>query len=310
MEVMVMFRPIALAVVLICSIAALMTGCRGVDSNNGGGSNGEINLGITDGPLDGVDQVRLALAGVEITPTGGSPILIEDLDEDLIDLLDLQGNNRELLLDEYDLADGSYESVRLIINETDSFVEDGNAMFPLTVPVSEEANLTIAVDVFLDDDNDLEDFTIDIDLRKSLRVDTTQSPRVYELHPRIRVIDTTRSETLRGTVDESLITDSRCSNNNDDGNAVYLFEGSSSDFQDIQDNTNDPFATTTVNFNTDNGLWEFEFGFLPRQSYRAFFTCDAILDDPEQDDAAMINIEGPVSIDVQQNNSETISFVP
>ena len=298
--------------VAVLSATLLMTACRGVDDNNGGGGNGELTLGISDGPVDEADEVRIAFSGVEITPVGGMPMLIENLEEDFIDFLDLSGGERELLLDEFDLADGTYDSIRLIVNEMDSFVDVGGSRFNLVVPPGEEMNLLLDVNVFFDEDNDLEDLTIDVDLRKSIRVDNTQSPPVYEFHPNLRVVETSRSETLRGTVHEDFIEDTRCANqnNNEDGNAVYLFVGNSGGFQDLQNNAGDPFATTGVEFNTASNQWEFAFGFLPRQSYRLVFTCDAILDDPEQDDFVSMDFEGPIIVDVRQGNTETVAFEP
>jgi len=298
---------------LLCVFAGLiMTACRGVNDDESDGSTGELTLGITDGPLDDADEVRIAFSGIEITPVGGTSILIEDLREDFVYLLDLEGGERELVLDEYDLPDGSYDTLRLIIDEAASYVEVDGAQYELTIPATEIANLTFDINVFFDPDNDNEDLTVDFDLRKSLRVDNSVSPPVYQLFPRLRVVETERTETLRGTVDETLITNSGCSNLNfnQDGNAVYLYIGNSGALQDIQNNSGDPYATTTVRNNNVSDEWEFVFGFLPRQTYRAAFTCDASIDDPDTDDTAIIDYEGPINVDVQQNHSEEIEFEP
>jgi hypothetical protein len=297
-----------LAIILFACITVIS--CRGVNDDGSSGSTGELTLGITDGPADGVDEVRVVFSGIEITPQSGSPILVEDLEEDFIELVQLQGGVRELLLSDFDLADGSYQSVRLIFEPIGSFVRVDGSQFDLVVPSAEEARLRIDVNLFFDPDNDEEDITIDIDLRKSLCFNDSQSPAVYELHPSMRVVETAQSETLRGTVAAELIEATTCANdnNNEDGNAVYLFVGNSGAAQDIQGNSGDPFATATVSFNNTNSQWEFAFGFLPRQSYRAAFTCDSILDDPDADNSGTVEFAGPITVDVQQGNTETLRF--
>jgi hypothetical protein len=296
---------------LIVFSSFLAVACRGVDREGGGQGRGELTLGITDGPIETALEVRLVLAGIEITPAGGSPILINDLREDSIDLLDLQGGEREEIIRGYDLDDGSYESVRLIVDETESMirVESGNE-YPLTIPAAELDKLTLQFDVVFNEDNDEEDYTIDIDLRKSIREDDTVNPPIYELHPRIRFVETSRTESLTGTVHQDLIEDNNCSsrNSNDDGNAIYLYRTGVSGEQDVQDNENDPYATAKVSFNSSSGQWEFAFGYLPVDSYKAVFTCNAILDKPKSDEQSLMDFTVPQTINLQQNNSETIRF--
>lgn len=295
-----------LAIVLLFLL--LVVSCRGVD-DNGGGEQGELTLGITDGPVDGADEVRVVFSGIEIVPATGPSVMVDELDEEFIDFLKLEGGERELLLSNFDLDDGTYQAIRLIFNPVGSFVKVNGAEYELIVPAAEEPNLTIDVSLFFDPDNDEEDVTIDLDLRKSLRIDETVSPPVYELHPRMRVIDTDRGEILRGTVERDLVEDTSCNNDDEDGNAVYLFVGNSGDDdRDIRDESGDPFATAAVKFNNTSKEWEFAFGFLPRQAYRLFFTCDAISDDPEVDNSAEMDFKGPVTIDVQQGNTETVRF--
>lgn len=289
----------------------VLIGCRGVNSNNEGGGIGELTLGITDGPTDFAQEVRLVLDGIEITPTGGAPILIDVLREDNIDLLDLQGGEREELIRNYDLPDGSYESVRLIVDDVSSRIRlDNNNEFELTIPAGEESNLVLDLDIILDEDNDEEDFTIDVDLRRSIWVDETVNPPVYTFHPRMRIVETSRTTTLTGSVDEALIEDNSCENGgaDDEGNAVYVFRGSSVDIQDIQDNADDPYATATVDYNNISDQWEFAVGFLPVGNYTAVFTCNAVLDNPQTDDESELDFSIAQTIDVQLSGTDSLRF--
>ena len=293
-------------------LSLLVFACRGVDRDDADGSTGELTLGITDGPVEKAQDVRLVLDGIEIIPEIGDPILVEDLREDTIDLLELQGGEREEVLRRFDLPDGRYESIRLIVNQIDSFIRDENGeVFPLTIPAGEEDNLILEIGIALDEDNDLEDFTIDVDLRRSIRVDNSVSPPEYFFRPRLRIVETSRSATLRGTVDRELIEDTSCANenSNEDGNAIYLYRENVVGEQDIQDDDEkDPFATATVKFNDDSDEWEFAFGFLPIASYKAVFTCNAILDDPDDDDEAEMEFSAPLTVNVQRGNTETLRF--
>ncbi len=298
------------AAIVLFSMVIVMA-CRGIDNEGTSGSSGELTLALTDGPADTIDEFNLYISGVEITDSNGDTVLVEgdDIEEEFFDLVMLRGGIREEIIRNFDLEDGTYDSIRLIVNEVDSNVRVGGSEFDVSIPSGEEANLSLDLNIFFDEDNDEEDFTIDIDLRKSIRADDFDNPTTYFFHPRLRVVETSRTGTVRGTVHPDLITNSQCSSRSgdQDGNAVYLFADNGV-VQDLQDNNDDPIATATVDVQSDNS-GEFSFGFLPVQTYRAVFTCDAFDDNPAEENSN-VDFSSPVDVTVEEGSTATLSFGP
>ncbi|MEX1031936.1 MAG: DUF4382 domain-containing protein [Cellvibrionaceae bacterium] len=300
-------------VISVCLFGIL--GCRGVDSDSDSNSGGELGddlgeltLWITDGPVDEADMVELSITGVQVKPVGADSIDVL-LDSPLIvDLLDLgdEDNPREEIIDDHSFPVGDYEWIRLLLDEADVTIMIDGLQYPLTIPPDEQDGLQFEFNLTVEDDTDL-DLTIDLDLRKSLR---SLGGNQYELHPRLRIVNTEQTGTLNGTVAQSLVEDNDDCNNgafNDEGNAVYVFAGGDAVFQDIRDNAQDPIATTTVEKNFDNE-YVFRVGFLPRGSYTAVFTCDGSIDDPETDNELIMLFSDHVNVSIQVGETTTIDF--
>jgi len=283
----------------------VLAGCRGVDDDpDFVNEDGSVDLFITDGPLEIANDVIIQLQSVQITPVDGDVIEVDLSDRDPIDLLNLTGEERERLINGASLPAGSYESMRLELADTGHFIRVASGMFPLTIPDEEQDALTIAFNLEVEDDTDA-DFTIDFDLRRSLR---HVGPDTFELHPRLRLVDTDDTATMRGTVAMNLVEDdSDCENGGvterfgtsqsvDKGNAVYVFSGTGATVQDIRDGAGDPLTTATVDFNGTTGEYEFLIAYLPRGNYTLAFTCEALEDDPEADDS--VNMDFSDSVDV------------
>lgn len=122
-------------------------------------------------------------------------------------------------------------------------------------------------------------FTIDFDLRKSVHQEGTGD---YKMRPSLRIVDNLEVGSISGVVADSLVTNPDCNNgdNNDTGNAVYLFTGADATPVDIAGQATDPLATATVTWNAGTNHYEFGFGFVAAGEYILAFTCDASLDDP------------------------------
>lgn len=280
--------------------AIALSGCGGGGSSN---SSGKLTLGITDGPVENASEVVVSFTSVEIK--GAERKLIEFDEAKTLNLLTLQGEDRSLLLDGEPLASGNYQWIRLGVNEVDSYIViDGN-QYPLEIPSGAQTGLklnrgfTIGV-------GSTNDFTIDFDLRKSVH---QQGNGVYKLRPTLRLVDNLEVNTINGTITEALVIDAECNNgnNNDTGNAVYLFNGNDALIHDVQGNDADPMASATVVYNPQTDLYEFTIGYVQVGNYTVAFTCDALLDINTEDNSAD-NIEGNdvVSFSAGVNASVTI----
>lgn len=288
-----------------------MVGCRGVDSDGGIGDNrGEITLWITDGPVDEAQKVTLAITGFEIKPVGEPAIEVLRDELLVVDLLRLgdEDRPRERIIRDHSVPVGEYEWIRLLLDESRLSIElkaDGQER-DLTIPADKQEGLQLPFNVSIEDDTDL-DLTIDLDLRKSLR---DQGDNEFELHPSMRIVRTSETGTLTGTVARSLIEDPDCRNGalNNRGNAVYVFSGGDAAVQDIQGDPNDPVATTTVEIDAFTGEYEFRVGFLLRGNYTAAFTCDAAVDDPENPNAIGAVFSDPINAQIEAGSTTSITF--
>lgn len=294
-------------VVLIGLVSLLfLTACRGSDDDGFSDTSSGFTLSITDGPIEGARSVVIPIIGVEIKPKD-APVIPFSLDVPFEEnLLDFQDGTSEFLLDDIDLPEGDYEFIRLVVDDANAFIElISNERFKLPIPAAFVDQLQVSFNATIDDDDEI-DLTIDIDLRKSV---FDMGSNVYELRPALRLVRTEQSGTLRGTVAESLITNSDCNNgvSNDEGNLVYLFNGTVT-AQDIQGNAGDPIATAQVSLASNGQSFDYVMAFIPPGNYTAVFTCDGTRDVSNEDNLFSMDFSDPENIAIQQGDSNDLSF--
>lgn len=265
-------------------------------SGGGGSSNqpGTLSLGITDGPVEQASAVVVAFTAVEIH--GAESKLIEFDAAKTINLLDYQGEERVLLLDEESLAAGEYQWLRLSVDETDSYIEVDGMRYPLVIPSGAQSGLKLNRG-FTIGAGSSNDFTIDFDLRKSVHQEGTGD---YKLRPTVRIENNLLVNTVEGSVAADLVTDPDCNNgdNHDIGNAVYLFSGAGATVQDLQGNDLDPLTTASVSYEPDSETYVFTIGYVPHGTYTLAFTCDAVDDIALQDDSLLVSFSDAVNLEV------------
>lgn len=294
------------------SSALFLAACGG---GSGGSVNnvagyGELSLGLTDGPVENANAVVVAFTSVEVHGEESKTIEFDTVQT--IDLLSYQNGESVLLLDEEVFEAGEYQWIRLGIDESQSYIEIeetiGDVQYPLEIPSGAQTGLklnrgfTIAVDGHAN-------FTIDFDLRKSVHQEGTGD---YKLRPTLRIVDNLQAGTISGTVADTLITDENCNNgdNDDIGNAVYLFSGHDAVIQDVQGNAGDPVASATVTYNGNTSEYEFTVGFVEAGNYTIAFTCDASIDDstPGADDSASMSFTLGQNVSVTADNDTSVDF--
>jgi len=294
----------------------VLTGCGGGSSDSSGGDTGQLTLGLTDAPIESAAKVVVAFTGVELKQAGDvaplDPIAFDQTSCDdfdtttgtcSIDLLELTGNIRKEVFNG-DIPVGDYEWVRLMVdadpNEMDSYIElvDGT-MCPIWIPSGDETGLKIVSGITVTA-NGVSDYTLDFDVRSSITVPpglAFQSAEAcnqnYLLKPSIRIVDTTKTGTLAGTVPETLLDESGCVRDESSGlhesAAVYIFEHSDNltvadDIDTESDNAN-PITTASVEYDTTADAYSFEAGYLlAPEDYLVALTCTAAVDMPDSNE--------------------------
>lgn len=272
--------------------ATTLAACSGSSS-----STGKFTLGLTDGPVENAQAVVITFSAVELH--GAESKVIEFDTPMSLDLLQLQGEARSLLLDGESFTAGDYQWVRLAVDEASSYIQIDGSQHALEIPSNAQTGLKLNRP-FTIGAGSTTDFTIDFDLRKSVHQEGVGD---YKLRPTLRIVDNLEVNTVSGTVAETLVTNVSCNNgdNNDIGNAVYLFSGDGATIQDLQGNSTDPLASSSVVYNLESEAYEYEIGYVPVGEYTIAFTCDASLDISTEDNSDVVNFSAgfPVNVTVE-----------
>jgi hypothetical protein len=283
-------------ILIVATSAALLAACGSSDGGGGQAQTGFLKVGITDAPVDEAAAVVVKFTGVELKPQGGPAFSIDFATPKSLDLIQLQGEDRALLLDGEEILAGEYEWMRLKVDADpnvagDSYLqlEASGAECELRIPSGDQTGLKL-IRGFTIGAGTTTDFTIDFDLRKSLVappgqttiVDTCEN-QAYLLKPVLRIVDSLQVGTITGDVDPTLIA-TRCAGSDQDpypGN-VYLFgpiptgdDVAPDDYDGIVDDPNGDDALTSAMVDPDT--FRYTIGFVPAGNYRVAYTCD--LDD-------------------------------
>lgn len=299
-------KPLSTLICIVFSTALASCGGGSGYSDSNDSSNGQLTIGLTDAPVDNADAVVISFDAITVKPQSGEAIEITFAQALTVDVLSYQGDNRVMMLDEYDIAAGEYNWMRLSIVEADSYIEIEGQQFALEIPSGAQSGLmlnrgfTVAVGA-------VTDFTLDFDLRKSVHQEGTGD---YKLRPTIRVINSLEVGSIAGTVAAALITSESCNNgdNDDIGNAVYIFDGADQIPQDEQGVAGDPLASASVTFNAETETYVFLAGFIEAGEYTAAFTCDASIDVADEDNSETVLFGDPVNITVTVGETSEIIF--
>lgn len=285
--------PVLLRLFLAVSVSSL-----GACGGGSGGSDGpdvlqvgQLSIGMTDAPVDSVEEVRIYVTGVTVKREEGPPesfplnltdCSMEPGESDSCNPLNLLGLRDGLvlgLLNEQDVIAGRYQWLRAEIDDARSYVvEDGGGVVPLRIPSARGLQLSSGFVVLQDRTTHL---LLDWDVRKGL-VDPVGQPGLM-LKPTIRVVDMAAYGAIAGTVDDAL-TMGDCTSEPDTGrgNLVYVFTGDVVP-DDIDNNAPNPLVTAPVR-STSNGAFTYRVDYLPPGSYTVAFTCQGLDDGvPESD---------------------------
>jgi len=304
------FNPkLAFSVITLSGLAVVLGGCLGGSS----GSSGTLNLGITDAPIDGAQNVYVQFSGIKLHGSSTGDITLNFCQDPVdasktvvssgtcatskpkqIDLLNLGSGKSEELLGDYTLAAGHYQWIRLLVDtedQLDSYIVLGDgSSHELTIPSGAETGLKLVrgFDVAAGGHSD---YTIDFDLRKS--VHSTNGN--YMLRPTLRLVDNLQVGSVAGTVSANLLTS--CNSP-----AVYVYSGSNVTPMDVNTSLDTgPIASAAVSL-TDH---TYKAAFLEAGNYTVAFTC-AATDDPATTDT--LAFSGTSTVTVAANTKTTHNF--
>lgn len=283
-------KNIALNIMAAASMTLMLSACGSGDTASSSSSTGSLNLNITDAPVDTAQSVVVEFSGVELKPAEGKAITFDftkrcdaDPASCQIDLLALNGGISAKILADETVPAGKYNWLRLMVqaeeNVKDSYIvtKDGG-VHELSIPSSAQTGLKLNRSFVVAADGE-SNFTIDFDLRKSVH---KTGKGEYILRPTLRMVDHTEMGSLSGNIAANLISED-CTT----GAAVYVFPADTAapDDEDGEAEDSGPDPITSAVVDTTEGVYIYKVSFLTAGDYLIAFTCDADLDETDEDDA-------------------------
>jgi hypothetical protein len=252
----------------ICLLALTLCAC----------DEGRVTLSVADAPVDSVDAVVVQFSGVTFVRDDGERQTVTLSPPIQVDLLNAAGGDSVELLSQ-SIDTGRYRRIELEVDgsstSTESYVvARGSAeRTPLFVPDEFISGLEVTASIDVNEDDPIE-ATIDFDLRQSLYFAEGSG---YELRPKLRFVIDDETGSVGGTVAADLINDS-CT-----AAAIYAFGGNNAALDDYDGTGAQPVNSAIVRGDGADGF-EYAIGFLEAGSYTLALTCEADLDEPDQDD--------------------------
>ena len=280
---------------------------------------GQFSLAISDSPMAGVSHVGMVMGELVMTDAEGV-IHRHDLQDMAFNLLDFQGLDSHLVVDNIDLPLGQYHDAYVTIQQGDGndgcYVEDGQGRHGLYVdngqlPVSD---FEIVADQHIS-------ITMEIDLYRGL---SYQQGEYHLDHQAMWSIDNRYMGHLLGEVDPQWIAD--CETTYSDRTPIggqfshmaYLYPEEITNIDQMTDmRTNPPEGVTLPTaispmMQDIDGNWHFAMGYLPAGNYRVGYSCLGHLDDPVTDDMTsgqfvMFKDSGSITIEAgTQGGQQTV----
>ena len=173
-----------------------------------GGLKGTLKIAITDAPIDADDvkAVNVVIANLEGYQNGKWKPFRYFEQPTGVNLLAYTGGKSVLLIDQY-TNPGQYSSLRLslnvahrnnslLVNPQSNIVFNDGSSAPLYMPEGE--NSEIIIEQFADVvSRGLTDITLDVDLRKSIRINEQGE---YVINPVVRFIETAKSGNIKVSI--------------------------------------------------------------------------------------------------------------
>lgn len=252
-------------VVLFC-LSLIMSAC------------GQVNLSITDAPVDSVDAINLAISGVVFEANDGETTEIDISPAMVVNLMTLTEGVTEQLVSSESLDKGSYRKVTLKLDVNASFVSVDGTDYNMTMPTDAESGLEVSKNFEVSSGNDV-NLVIDFDLRKSVR--PRDGNNDYVLRPSMRLLVEAETGSVTGSINNDLLSlDTQCFDSAGVVSAVvYVFSGNDVSPDDVDGTSTDPLTSARVNPDLS-----YTAAFLEEGDYTVSLTCEALKDSPAVND--------------------------
>ncbi|MFT5695129.1 MAG: hypothetical protein ACI9QQ_001104 [Myxococcota bacterium] len=272
----------------------LMISCSQGDSSSNGDAQ-KVSFGISDAPVENLSSVTITIESMTIGRNDEEDIVIDsfntgdgEVEQVTVNLLDFQGSDHMLFIQELELEAGTYQNIRLEVVDEDiesSFVIEvgSEARKELMVPSD-----TLQLGGFEVEDEGSQIFVLEFNLPRSMTYNPGPGPDRYILKPRgVRVIGVETAGSIGGVASEALL--AACDAGDlDHSNRMYLYEGHGHDVANLADAFNptvdlavpeasiEPIAVEALN--EEGG---FNIAFLRAADYTLAFLCNGAPDDAD-----------------------------
>lgn len=284
------------------SLAIAVAACGGGGGSNDAATTGQLNLAITDAPVDGASAVWVTITGMHIkrTDTGSErSVTLNGADtvnnELVVNLLDLT-NGTSAALFANSVTSGEYQWIRFEVEDACiTFINNPGTCEPLILPAQDQLKTAGSFTVPA---NGIANITVDWDLRKAI---VQQGNGSYRLKPVLHLRENANVGAISGIIqgDDSVCADGEVA-------AVYFYSGIVTP-DDMDDIGVEPFASVKVQQNLAEND-SFYIGMLDPGTYTYAYTCDALLDAPET--SQNIEFYGEETVEVQAGSVSDVVYAP
>jgi hypothetical protein len=189
-------RSLAFAVALAVS-GTLVAACGGGGSGSSSGPTasptGQLDLALTDGPIEDAQNVNVVFTGVELARANGERVNLDFAQPRTIDVLALRDGRTVDLTNGWTVPAGEYQWMRLKV-VTDPVAQDASHIqlvsgmrHNLRIPSGDERGLQL-FRPFVVGQGSRTQLVVDFDLRKSITAPPGQSP-MYMMRPTLRLLN-------------------------------------------------------------------------------------------------------------------------
>ena len=195
--------------VLITAALILIAGACNEIKN--GDDQGRVVLKVTDAPFDisNIESALVTITRIELKKVGdgisdGSPFITLSEDTITIDLIDLRNGVTETLLD-LEIPTGSYNMVRLYVDEAGLKLKDSDEIHRVKVPSGSQTGIKIFLSPALEvSEGNLSEILLDVDLSRSfiLRGNMDHN-NGFIFKPVIRAANMAKAGCVRGFVTDT-----------------------------------------------------------------------------------------------------------
>ncbi|OZB20667.1 MAG: hypothetical protein B7X58_00425 [Marinobacter sp. 34-60-7] len=297
----------------VSTLAAALAACGGSGDGSSNGATGNVSVGLTDAPIDSLTAVDIAFTGIRLKPRDGDWIDFNYDEARFINLLELQGGITEPLLTDEEVPAGTYEEIRLIIdNELSSVSATDGGTYSLAVPSGEQSGLKLKGDFEVTADESTS-YTIDFDVRKSIVNPPGKALGDYMLKPVLRLVANENVGNLEGKVDYAQISSVRLSDaslaNCSDGyeGSVYIYEGAGVEPVDLNVDREglNPLMVVPVAAQETGNLYDWIAAFLEEGAYTVSYSCQS--DNNVSDET--LEFDGTQNVEVFAGETTTAELI-